>query len=63
MRLYKCVNLYFMQSIAQVVIFFNFTSKQLLFIIVGSTSTPLSVTIRKPIILFILCQSERSRRL
>lgn len=55
MRLYECVNLYFMQSIAQVVIFFNFTSKQLLFIIVGSTSTPLSVTIRKPIILFTLC--------
>ena len=28
MRLHECVNLYFMQSIAQVVIFFNFTSKQ-----------------------------------
>lgn len=26
MRLYECVNLYFMQSIAQVVIFFNFTA-------------------------------------
>jgi len=51
-----------MQSIAQINILFNFTCKQLHFIM-ENTSTPLSVTMRISIVLFILCQSERNRRL